>query len=39
MFFIVKFFVIKYMSDLVLKCKGCKFKIGLGSLVFGVVVD
>lgn len=37
--FIVKPFVIKYMSDSASKCKGCKFKIGSGCLVLGVVAD
>lgn len=37
--FIVKPFVIKYMSDSASKCKGCKFKIGSGCLVLGFVAD
>lgn len=37
--FIVKPFVIKYMDDSDSKCKGCKSKIGSGSLVLGYVAD
>ncbi|XP_062619361.1 uncharacterized protein LOC134280925 [Saccostrea cucullata] len=37
--FIVKPFIIKYMNDSDSKCKGCKSKIGSGSLVLGYVAD
>lgn len=37
--FIVKPFVIKYMNDSDSRCKGCKSKIGSGSLVLGYVAD